>query len=442
MRATTSRGVVSLLVLVALAVPMTAGCGSGEPADAGEAGGAAGNTAGARATAGAGAASEDIAALVEGGNEFAFDLYGRLAGDGNLFFSPYSISTALAMTAAGARGNTEREMATVLHFPTEDVAGKSSFISRERVVASFGSLQEGLAASRETRGYELHIANSLWGQEGYPFRMSFLDLVEMHFGGGFNVADFVRDAEAERVRINQWVEGETREKIKDLIPPGGVDSVTALVLTNAIYFKGQWLSRFDEEDTGDATFHGAHGDATVPMMSQKRDFRYLENDVVQVLEMPYEGENVSMLVLLPRTDGPKGLEVLEASLTPEMLSDWSGRLREQKVRVYFPRFEMTWGTEEISEHLGALGIHDAFSSRADFSGMSDLKDLFIGAVFHKAFVAVNEEGTEAAAATAVVMKRLAVMEETVFRADHPFLFVIRDNAAGSILFMGRVADLG
>jgi serpin B len=347
------------------------------------------------------------------------------------------------MTAAGARGNTEREMATVLHFPTEDVAGKASFISRERVGASCASLQEDLVASRETRGYELHIANSLWGQHDYPFKMSFLDLIERHFGGGFNVADFVGNAEAERVRINQWVEGETREKIEDLIPPGGVDGLTTLVLTNAIYFKGQWAARFDEEKTTEATFHGAHGDATVPMMHQKGDFQYLENDVVQVLEMPYVGEEISMLVLLPRTGGSQGLEVLEASLTPEMLSDWSGRLRELKLKVYFPRFEMTWGTEEISRHLAALGIRDAFGARADFSGMSDLQDLFIDSVFHKAFVAVNEEGTEAAAATAVVMARLAIMEEeTIFRADRPFLFVIRDNASGSILFMGRVVDLG
>ncbi len=422
-------------MLLVLAVPITAGCGGEEPAAVSEAGGAAG------AEATAEAASEDIAALVEGGNEFAFDLYGRLAGDGNLFFSPYSISTALTMTAAGARGNTEREMATVLHFPTEDVAGKASFISRERVVASFGSLQEGLTASRETRGYELHIANSLWGQEGYPFKESFLGLIERHFGGGFNIADFMGNAEAERVRINQWVEGETREKIKDLIPPGGIDGLTTLVLTNAVYFKVQWLSKFDEERTSDAVFHGTGGDATVPMMYQKGDFQYLENDVVQVLEMPYEGEDVSMLVLLPRIDGPRGLEVLEASLTPETLSDWSGRLREQELKVYFPRFEMTWGTENISDHLVALGICDAFGESADFSGMTDLRDLFIASVFHKAFVAVNEEGTEAAAATAVVMARLAMVQETVFRADHPFLFVIRDDATGSILFMGRVADL-
>jgi len=431
--------VVSLLVLAALAVPMTAGCGGEEPAAVSETVSEAGGSAANEATAEA--SSEDVAALVEGGNEFAFDLYARLAGDGNLFFSPYSISTALTMTAAGARANTEREMATALHFPAEDVAGKASFISRERVGASSASLQEGLVASRETRGYELHIANSLWGQHDYPFKVSFLELVERHFGGGFNVADFVRDAEAERVRINAWVESETREKIEDLIPPGGVDSLTTLVLTNAVYFKGQWLSRFDEERTSDATFHGTGGDATVPMMYQKGDFRYFENEDVQVLEMPYRGEEISMLVVLPRPESLVNLRVIESRLTPEMLSDWSGRLREQELKVYFPRFEMTWGTEDISVHLAALGIRDAFGEKADFSGMTDLRDLFIASVFHKAFVAVNEEGTEAAAATAVVMERLAIMEETIFRADHPFLFVIRDDATGSILFMGRVADL-
>ncbi len=435
MNVITSRGVISLLVLAVLAVPITAG-GGDEPADASKAVGIAGNAAAVKA------ASRDLAALVGGGNQFAFDLYGRLAGDGNFFFSPYSISTALTMTAAGARGNTEHEMAAVLHLPTERVEGEPSFISRERVVASSGSLQEGLAASRETRGYELHIANSLWGQEGYPFRESFLGLVEEYFGGGFNIADFKRNADAERVRINQWVERETREKIEDLIPPGGVDSITTLVLTNAVYFKGQWLSEFDDKRTIDATFHGTSGDAIVPMMYQKHDFRYFENEDVQVLEMPYRGEEISMMVVLPRTESLVNLSVIESRLTPEMLSDWSGRLREPDLKVYFPRFEMTWGTEDISEHLAALGIRDAFGEEADFSGMTDLKDLFIASVFHKAFVAVNEEGTEAAAATAVVMKRLAIKDDTIFRADHPFLFVIRDDATGSILFMGRVADLG
>jgi serpin B len=432
MTTTTSRRAVMLIALVTLALPTAAGCGDGEPATAGDTG----DEIAVEAT------REDVLELADGGSQFAFDLYARLAGDGNLFFSPYSISTALAMTAAGARGNTELEMANVLRLQLGGGAGGPSDAGRERVAASFAALQEGLTASPETRGYELNIANSLWGQEGYPFRESYMKLVATYYGGGFNPADFQRDAEAERVRINKWVEGETREKIKDLIPPDGVDPATTLVLTNAVYFKGQWMSRFDEERTSDATFHGTHADATVPMMYQKGNFRYMETEDVQVLEMPYRGEEISMLVVLPRPESLVNLRVIESRLTAQALSDWLGQLREKELKVYFPRFEMTWGTEDISGHLAALGMKDAFSSRADFSGMSDLGDLFIGPVFHKAFVAVNEEGTEAAAATAVVMKRLAIEQETVFRADHPFLFVIRDNATGSVLFMGRVADLG
>ncbi len=430
MRTTRLHGAVMLMALAALAVPMAAGCGGGEPAAAEE------------GAAVAVATRDDVIELADGGSQFAFDLYARLTGDGNLFFSPYSISTALAMTAAGARGNTELEMANVLRLQMAGAGGAFSGAARERVAASFASLQEGLTASPATRGYELNIANSLWGQEGYPFRDSYVKLVATYFGGGFNSADFQRNAEAERVRINKWVEGETREKIVDLIPPGGVDPVTTLVLTNAVYFKGQWMSRFDEKVTADAVFHGTHGDATVPMMYQKGDFRYCETEDVQVLEMPYRGDEISMLVVLPRTDSLVNLRVVESRLSAVALSVWLEQLREKELRVYFPRFEMTWGTEDISGRLAAMGMKDAFSSRADFSGMSDLGDLFIGPVFHKAFVAVNEEGTEAAAATAVVMKRLAIEHETVFRADRPFLFVIRDNATGCILFMGRVADLG
>jgi serpin B len=177
------------------------------------------------------------------------------------------------------------------------------------------------------------------------------------------------------------------------------------------------------------------------MMYQKGKFRYLQNDIAQVLEMPYAGGEVSMIAILPNPDMPRGIRLLDASLTDEILSGWLRDLNEEEVKVYFPRFELTWGTADISGHLAVLGILDAFGGRADFSGMSDLQDLFVGPVFHKAFVKFNEEGTEAAAATAVVMKRLAIEHETVFRADRPFLFLIRDNATGSILFMGRIADL-
>jgi serpin B len=429
--------VAALASLAVTLLPVAAGCGGGS--------GAQGDRSGADHPDGAAAVEatdEDVAALVAGGNDFAFDLYRRLSGRGNLFFSPYSISTALAMTEAGARGETEAEMARVLHLPTETVDGAERPVSPERVAASFRKLSEGLTAEPETRGYQLDTANSLWGQEGYPFRESFLKLIDAGYGGGFDVADFAGNAEKERLRINAWVEDKTRDRIENLIPPGGVDPVTTLVLVNAVYFKGQWESKFSEDATTDATFHGESGDETVPMMFRKGDYRYLDAEFAQVLEMPYAGGDVSMVVVLPKTETPINLRTLEGELTTATLSEWHHAMSEKEIKVYFPRFEMTWGTADISGDLEALGMKTAFSSRADFSGMSDLGDLFIGPVFHKAFVAVNEEGTEAAAATAVVMKRLAIEFTPEFRADHPFMFVIRDNATGDILFMGRVVDLG
>ena len=461
------RGAVSLLALVFLAVPAVVGCGGeelmaagGESAGAGQPGmdtGTKGET--------VAALTDDALALAKGSVQFALDMYGRLAGGGNLFFSPYSISTALGMTAAGARGVTEQEMVEALHLSlsgggpdaggaaggsrtAEDGAGEAPVgagaaiddAARERIAAAFSALQRTYAASSEDDGYELNVANALWGQEGYPFRKDYLEFVERHFGGGFNLADFNGKPDSERVRINRWVEKETRERIRDLIPEGGIDKMTTLVLTNAVYFKGRWALRFDEELTRDATFHGDGGDATVPMMYRKGDFGYYEDEAVQVLEMPYRGGNVSMLAVLPK-EGVTTLAAVEASLTPGMLSEWAGALRKKEVKVYFPKFEMTWGTRDISRDLAALGIKEAFSAKADFSGMTDLRDLFIGPVFHKAFVSVDEEGTEAAAATAVVMKRLAVERETVFRADRPFMFMIRDDRTGGILFMGRVANL-
>jgi len=433
MNVTRLAGLAMLAATVILLAPVEAGCEEGDPAA---------NTVTAQASATVKIERDDLSALVAGSNDFAFAMYGRLAGDGNLFFSPYSISTALAMTAAGARGATEQEMAATLGFPTETIDGVETPISRERVAESFGQLQEGLAAAPETRGYELNVANSLWGQESYPFSYSFLDLIDSNYGGGFNRADFINNAEMERMRINAWVEDETRERIQNLIPPGGVNSLTTLVLVNAVYFKGQWARQFAEEDTQDDVFHGESGDATVPLMRLKSDFRYYVDSDVQVLEMPYSGDEVSMLVVLPDEESPMTLAALESNLSSEMLDGWAAGLSEQEVTVYLPRFEMTWGTENIADHLRAMGIRTAFGAEADFSGMSGGRELFIGPVFHKAFVAVNEEGTEAAAATAVVMKRLAIRDPNVFRADRPFMFLIRDNATGGILFMGRVVDLG
>jgi len=373
-------------------------------------------------------ARADEQTLVRGDNAFALDLYGKLREqEGNLFFSPYSISTALGMTYAGARGNTEAQMAKVLHFD----------LPQEKLHPAFKSLLEGLGARRKEGGYELSVANALWGQKGYPWLKEFLDVTRGNYGAGLREVDFAGDTEGARKTINDWVEKQTREKIKELLLKGDVGRETALVLTNAIYFKGDWASQFKKDRTRPGPFSLSDGTKVeVPMMRQTEEFGYMETEDLQALELPYVKGHLAMIVLLPRK--VDGLPALEGSLTVEKLEGWLGLLhKEEEVSVILPKFKMT-SRFELNEVLKALGMTDAFDG-ADFSGMDGVRDLFISKVIHKAFVDVNEEGTEAAAATAVAVDR-AVARMAEFHADHPFLFLIRDNASGSILFMGRVAD--
>ncbi|KPJ51062.1 MAG: hypothetical protein AMJ41_00345 [candidate division Zixibacteria bacterium DG_27] len=367
--------------------------------------------------------------VVKGNNAFALDLYAQLKKEqGNLFFSPFSISTALGMTYAGARGNTERQMAEVLHFE----------LGQEGLHPAFRELFMELNSRPGGRRYELSVANALWGQKGYRFLEEFRELVRKNYGGGLNQVDFVKARETARRTINTWVEGETRGKITDLLKPGIINSWTRLVLTNAIYFKGYWASRFKEELTQEAPFTlVTGGKVNVPMMHLNGEFRYMEMDDLQALELPYLGGDLSMVVFLPKeTDGIRNFE---PSLTAGSLKKWLVRFREQEVLVALPKFKMTCDFR-LDQALKSMGMTDAFEE-ADFSGMTGRKELFIAAVVHKAFVEVNEEGTEAAAATAVVMEKGAVGQRPpVFRADHPFLFLIRDLRSNSILFLGRVMD--
>ncbi len=373
-------------------------------------------------------------ALVAGNNRFAVDLYGRLrsATSGNLFFSPYSISTALAMTLAGSAGDTQKQMAEVLHFTVPEP-------ELHRLMAQ---LRQNLRADAK-RGYQLRIANRLWGHKGYEFLPEFLATTREHYAADLGVVDFVRNAEAGRQEINRWVETETERKITDLIPPGAIDAATRLVLANAIYFKANWQDKFNERLTADTPFHIPGGEeVTVPMMHQTRSFGYQAADGLQVLEMPYVDGKLSMLVLLPKEI--EGLPALEEKLTAENLRQWTTGLRRQRVIVYLPRFKLT-SQFGLNDALQAMGMTLAFDDlKADFSRMSPGEGLYISAVVHKAFVDVNEEGTEAAAATGVIMApRAAIVDEPpTFRADHPFLFLIRDNQTGSILFIGRVANPG
>jgi len=383
--------------------------------------------------------------VVTGNNQFALELYAKLRGkEGNLFFSPYSVSTALALTYAGARGQTEAQMTNVLHFPVITKPGtelSSTLIpDRQKFASVFAKIIKDLNDKGKKGGYELRIANALWGQKDYGFLEEFLELIKTNYDGQLNEVDFIRATETARKTINTWVEKKTNDKIKNLIQKGVLDSMTRLVLTNAIYFKGSWARQFKEDRTKEAPFTLADGrKVDVEMMNQTGQFSYMETEDFQALELPYVDDELSMIILLPKEFD--GLEEFEKTLTVENLSKWLGVLRKLEVIVSVPRFRMT-GQFGLASVLESMGMIDAFSPDADFSGMNGKKDLFISAVIHKAYVDVNEEGTEAAAATAVTMKLTSVgpARIPVFRADHPFLFLIQEKQAGGILFIGRVTD--
>lgn len=367
--------------------------------------------------------------IVKGNNAFALDIYQQLKGEaGNLFLSPYSISTALAMTYAGARGQTATQMAEMLHFnPLE-----------QNLHATMGKLVNELNARGQQGNCQLSVANALWGQQGYGFLPGFINLLEKNYQTSLYQVNFKTATEAAREKINTWVAEKTQDKIKDLIPEGVLDALTRLVLTNAIYFKGNWASQFKKEQTREMPFKiSAEKEITVPMMNQSEKFGYLEREGLQILSMPYQDKELSMIVLLPAEID--GLEALEDSLTLAKLNIWLRSLIEEKVIVYFPRYKIEKKCF-LADTLSAMGMKDAFNGKADFSGMNGRRDLYISNVIHQAFIEVNEKGTEAAAATAVVMTKAIASRPLIFRADHPFLFLIRDNQSGSILFLGRMVE--
>jgi serine protease inhibitor len=371
-------------------------------------------------------------AAVAGNTAFAFDLYSQLRSqEGNLFLSPYSISTALAMAYGGARGETAAQMAKATHFG----------LAQEKLHPAFAALESGLNAVQQKGQVKLAVANSLWPQKGHAFLPAYLNLCRINYGVAITPLDFAGAAEPARQTINAWVEDKTNRKIQELLKPGMLNAETRLVLVNAIYFKGNWAGQFDKQLTKAGPFHvSAAMTVETPIMQAAKEFRYAESPEAQVLELPYAGYDLSMLVLLPRA--ANSLAALERSLSPAKLYAWIRSLRSREVQLWLPKFKTT-SEFSLNQTLAALGMTDAFSDRADFSGMDGTKNLFISAVVHKAFVEVNEEGTEAAAATGVVgtLKGIPIPEEpVVFRADHPFLFLIRDNRAGSILFLGRIAD--
>ena len=304
-----------------------------------------------------------------------------------------------------------------------------------------GALLSSLNAEHD--GYQLRVANALWAQKGYTFLNDFLKLTKSDYGAGLNQVDFKDATEAARLTINRWVEQKTENKITNLLPSGSLSSKTKLVLTDAIYFKGDWQAEFDKTQTSDGDFHlSTAQNVKSPLMHREGGFNYFNGGTFQILEIPYKSADLSMIVLLPNE--VSGLPLLEQSLTASNMEQWLGRLRQiPKVILTLPKLKMTQQFE-LQGTLGAMGMQDAFDARADFSGMTGKRDFVISAAIHKAYIDVNEEGTEAAAATGIRMMRPTMVRvqtpPIIFLADHPFIFLIRDNRSGGILFIGRVAD--
>jgi len=377
----------------------------------------------------------DLRALVAGNTTFAFELYHALRKEnGNLFCSPWSISTALAMTYVGARGKTERQMAQTLHFNLPQKRLHSAFNASGLALAGRGKR----AGRREEEGFRLHMVDAIWGQTGHPFIPQFLDLLVENYGAGLRLLDFASVPEAARATINRWVSRETDGKIKDLLPERSIDGLTVLVLTDAIYFKAKWMHPFKRETTRPGVFHLLGGrEVTIDMMSQTGDLGYAEGEEYQAVELPYRGGHMSMIIFLPR-EGRFG--EFEGSLRSEQVKRIVDRLAARSVRLTMPRFryESRFALKKV---LAAMGMRDAFGlGAADFSGMDGMRDLFISDVHHKAFVAVDEAGTEAAAATAVVMKKGRRTSPIELKVDRPFIFMIRDIETGTVLFTGRVLN--
>ena len=389
------------------------------------------------------ATDSELTDLVRGNNDFAFGLYQKLREEesGNLFYSPYSISLALAMTYAGARGETERQMSNALHFTPSQDKLHSAFNALDLQLASRGEGSSG----QDRKEFRLNIANAIWGQQGYDFQQDFLDKLAENYGAGMRIANFTEAPENSRVTINDWVAHQTEDKIKDLIPSGAIDKLTRLVLTNAIYFNAAWLYTFDGK-TADGDFHLLTGSSIkVPMMRQTAPFGYDRGTGYQAVELLYDGREISMVILLP----DKGnYDSFEKSLNAEFVRWASKDLRRNRIELIMPSFEFE-AQFKLGATLKKMGMSDAFNQKLanfsgmDGSGMDGRKDIYISDVFHKAFILVNESETEAAAATSpiygVTASRPPPPPPQVV-VNRPFIFLIRDIATNTTLFIGRMMD--
>ena len=393
-----------------------------------------------------GATTQGVNTVANANNQFAIDLYNEIDKESNenIFFSPWSISTAVAMAYEGARGDTAMEMQNVFYFPEDDSSRRSSYAKMLNTI------------NKASGKYKLHTANAIWLQEDYPFLEDYKDTISRYYLGEIKNLDFVKNPSGSSSKINSWVSKNTNNKIKEIVSPSMFSDLTRAVLTNAIYFKGKWEHQFDRDYTKPEDFTLESGQKTkVPMMrltDEDLDFNYVESDGVQILEMPYQGDKISMLVLLPRTEIPNqryereeiqpqlsDINQLQSILSAEKLQEWRSKMRPESVYIYMPKY--TFETSySLVNHLKSMGMSLPFTyPGADFSGMDGTQMLYIDKVLHKAYIDVYEEGTEAAAATALVMTFGSAGPRFIeFRADHPFIFLIQEKETGNILFMGRV----
>jgi len=371
---------------------------------------------------------QGVQEVVNANNQFALELYSKLSTDGNknIFYSPFSISSALAMVYEGAKGQTANEIKSVFHFPENSM-----------LRPNFAKIYNNINEANKT--YELKTGNALWVQQNYPLLKSYLNIVKKYYGGKVANLDFVKETEKSRQTINSFIEKQTDNNIKDLIPQGDLDPNTKLVLTNAIYFKGMWKWEFDKSQTQEQYFKITPTNSIkVPMMNMepnKAEFNYANLKNLQILELPYKGNKISMLILLPT----KNLASLYP-LTLKKLTGWKNQMQKTElILISLPKFELDT-KYFMNKTLSAMGMPIAFSPGADFSGMTGEKGLDISSVIHQAHIKVDEKGTEASAATTVGMHTNLVSSGPVFNADHPFIFIIQEKKTGNILFMGRIID--
>jgi len=379
----------------------------------------------------------DVKAVVDDNTAFALDLYKQLrqaVPDDNLFYSPYSISIALAMTYGGARTDTEKAMATALHFtlPQDRLHQALNMLSLELSKRGHG------AKGKDDQPFRLHIVNAIWGQKDYKFLPGYLDLLAQNYGAGLRILNFKQSPDLSRVTINSWVGDQTENRIRDLIPQGAITPLTRLVLTNAIYFNAAWLHQFEKSLTSPGVFHLPDGkDATVPMMKQTKSFGYTSGTNYEAVELPYDGNEISMVILLP---GTGQFTAFENSLDARLAESAIGSLKNTQVALTMPKFKVE-SSISLNKALSSLGMGIAFTDSADFSGMTGKPELFISNAVHKALAQVDESGTEAAAATAVIMGVTSVPASPVaVTVDRPFIFLIRDIKTGTVLFTGRVMN--